>query len=157
MLGDSFNSLWSLPMIQEKQNTWDHVPDLENCLFTGKMPHLTAVPPPFCKAVENLTNTGRLIVQTQDQLGALRNEAAVRRTMHDTFHGDACSRVLNEWECPLQGPIATAELLDKQMVKNLVKQQEIFNTCWTFIQSMMWSRQVGKDLMIQNVPVVWDE
>ncbi|KAI1019766.1 hypothetical protein LB504_009563 [Fusarium proliferatum] len=157
MLGDSFNSLWSLPMIQEKQNTWDHVPDLENCLFTGKMPHLTAVPPPFCKAVENLTNTGRLIVQTQDQLGALRNEAAVRRTMHDTFHGEACSRVLNEWECPLQGPIATAELLDKQMVKNLVKQQEIFNTCWTFIQSMMWSRQVGKDLMIQNVPVVWDE
>jgi len=157
MAGDSFNSLWSLPMIQEKQKTWDHLPDLENCLFTGKMPHLTAVPPPFCKAVENLANTGRLIVQTQDQLGALRNEVAVRRTMHDAFHGEACSRVLNEWECLLQGPMVTGELLEKQMVKNLVKQQEIFNTCWTSIQSMMWSRQVGKDLMIQNVPVVWDQ
>ncbi|KAH7264947.1 uncharacterized protein BKA55DRAFT_557404 [Fusarium redolens] len=157
MLGDNFSSLWSIPQIQEKVKPWDSVPDLEKCLFIGKMPHLTAVLPPFQQAVQNLVNTGRLIVQTQDQLGALRNDIAIRRTMHDTFHGEACSRVLNEWECPVQGPIATGEMLDGQMVKSLVKQQEIFNTCWTFIQSIMWSRQVGKSLMLKNVPVVWDQ
>jgi hypothetical protein len=144
-------------MIQEKKKTWKYAPNLEKCLFTGKIPHLTAVPPPFCKAVENLANIGRLIVQTQAQLGPLRNKAAARRTLHNIFHGEACSRVLNEWECPLQGPIVDLELRGEQMAKNLVKQKEIFNTCWTFIQDMMWSRQAGKDLMIQNVPVVWDQ
>ncbi|KAF5538390.1 hypothetical protein FNAPI_11139 [Fusarium napiforme] len=155
--GDSFDSLWSLPMIQEKKKAWKHAPNLEKCLFTGKIPHLTAVPPPFRMAVENLANTGRLIAQTKYQLDALRNGTAVRKILHNAFHGEACSRVLNAWECPIQGPIVTAELLEEQMAKNLVKQKEIFNTCWTFIQDMMWSRQVGKDLMIQNVPVVWDQ
>ncbi|RBQ64834.1 hypothetical protein FVER53590_02320 [Fusarium verticillioides] len=154
--GDSFDSLWSLPMMQEKKKTWKYAPNLEKCLFTGKIPHLTAVPPPFCKAVENLANIGRLIVQTQAQLGALRNNAAVGRIWHDYFHGEACSRVLNEWECPQQGPIVDAELLVEEKAKDLVKQKEIFNTCWTFIQGMVPCHQVGKDLMIQNVPVVWD-
>ncbi|KAG5797522.1 hypothetical protein H9Q69_003460 [Fusarium xylarioides] len=157
MHGDSSDSLWSLPMIQEKQETWNHVPDLEKCLFTGKMPHLTAVPPPFCLAVVNLLNIGRLLVQTKVRLHEVSIDAAVRRTMHTTFHGEACSRVLNEWECPLQGHTVTAEELVEQTLQGLVKQWEIFNTCWTFIQSIMWSRQVGKDFMTQNVPVVWDQ
>ncbi|KAF5714305.1 hypothetical protein FMUND_7485 [Fusarium mundagurra] len=157
MLGDSSDSLWSLPMIQEEQEAWSHAPDLEDCLFTGKMPHLTAVPPPFRMAVDNLSNIGYLIVDTQKQLDAVHKDADARRTMHNTFHGQACSRVLNEWECPLQRSVVAAEQIEEQTLKNLVKQREIFNTCWTFIQSIMWSRQVGKDLMVQDVPVVWDQ
>ncbi|KAF4427419.1 hypothetical protein F53441_14081 [Fusarium austroafricanum] len=156
--GPYSSSFWSIPVAPEQQKPWVKIRNLEDCLFMQEMPHLTTISDAFEDAIQNLIATGRRINSTQEVLDKLRTDIAIRRAMHIASHGEACERVLNEWECAARGPIATGEAMAKQMSRNLAKNQELFLNNWGFIYSIMCNKQTdAKQFLVKKSPVIWDQ
>ncbi|KAJ4254366.1 hypothetical protein NW762_009960 [Fusarium torreyae] len=155
--GASRGSVWSLPIVPSKDEDWRYVRELDDCLFAAGMPYTTASEPVFSEALHNLVCAGRLIVDTQAQLNGLYNCIDKKREMHDYFHGEACERVLNEWECAARGPIESCEALARQMGKALMKQMEVFEAAWRLIQTIMWNEMVDEELIVDELEIVMDE
>ncbi|KAF5021447.1 hypothetical protein F66182_6511 [Fusarium sp. NRRL 66182] len=152
----SHDSVWSLPFAQVT-NDWRDIRELDACLFPTGMPCTTSFGPVFNEALHNLVAAGRLIAATQLRMDALLNDVGSRRTKHDRLHGEACERVLNEWECAARGPIETGEALAKQMGKALGKQMEVFDASLELMQTVVLVERVSEELVVDELVVVMDD
>ncbi|KAF4978877.1 hypothetical protein FZEAL_4818, partial [Fusarium zealandicum] len=93
-------------------DNWCDIQPIDEVLFSAcGLPHLSLLPPLFRHILTNLITTGRLVVTSQTQLAALIEDLDKRRILHDAFHGEACERVLNEWECSAKRPIEAGDAL----------------------------------------------
>jgi hypothetical protein len=149
-------SQWSIPMPPSEPENWRSVRSLEDCLFMGNMPDMTTSPPVLNTAIFNLVSAGRLLISTQATLGKLLKDINARKAMHDACHGEACDRVLNEWECVSRRPIETAEALAGQMERVVTKQRELFNGCWTLIEFILRGDHDVEGLLVNEFEVAMD-
>ncbi|SPJ71628.1 uncharacterized protein FTOL_01356 [Fusarium torulosum] len=149
-------SKWSIPMPPSELENWRGVHSLEDCLFMGNMPDMATSPPVLNTAIFNLVSAGRLLISTQATLGKLLKDIDVRKAMHDACHGEACERVLNEWECVSRRPIETAKALAEQMEKVVTKQRELFDGCWTLIELILRGDNDVEVLLVNEFEVVMD-
>ncbi|KAM5346457.1 hypothetical protein ACJ41O_009462 [Fusarium nematophilum] len=134
---------------------WCVIPALEESLFaTWPPPHITTTTPLFRMALDNLITSGRLIVQTQMQLAALVEELAKRRALHDAWHGKACERVLNEWECVARRPIETGEAVAAHMSRVLALQIDMFDKNLRLLQMVAAGEGDVEELMMRKPDVV---
>ncbi|KAF5004320.1 hypothetical protein FDECE_9168 [Fusarium decemcellulare] len=137
---------------------WRQIPVLDELLFPDNgLPPLTSLAPQFLNALENLTTVGRLIADTQSSLLELEEDVKDRRTRHDVFHGEACERVLNEWECSFLRRIETGDVLIEQMRKALAKQIELLYASFKLVQRMALPDDGEEELdslMVKALPVV---
>ncbi|KAF5000751.1 hypothetical protein FGRMN_1519 [Fusarium graminum] len=144
--GPAVGSMWNLPMRPIQPESWQHIQNLEDCLFMGGMPYMTAFSPILNTAVINLVGAGRLILSNKSMLDDLQNSIDARKAMHDASHGEACERVLNEWECVSRRPIETAKAFANQTKRVLIKQQELFESSWALIKNIMWRERIVGEL-----------
>lgn len=149
-------SQWSIPMCPSELEKWCGVRTLEDCLFMGNMPDMATSPPVLNTAILNLVSAGRILIATQATLDKLLQDIDARKAMHEACHGEACERVLNEWECVSRQPIETAKALAEQMRGVVTKQRELFHGCWALIEFILRGDTNVEELFIGKFEVVMD-
>jgi hypothetical protein len=122
----------------------------------GNMPDMATSPAVLNTAILNLVSAGRILIATQITLDKLFRDVGARKAMHDACHGQACERVLNEWECVSRQPIETAKALAEQMKGVVTKQRELFDGCWALIEFILRGDNNVEELLIDEFEVVMD-